>query len=230
MEHSFADWVGKGCCNDTEHRHLCRQQHPTPITIDRMTIYYTMTFMLLAAEMAMFCVIAAPLPYPVRKRMLHFLSESPLIGKVAYGLKISFIFVGILFVDALQRMFRITAESDMAKHGGQMPDVRTESNMAARKFYAQRNVYLTGFCLFLSLIITRIFYICLDLLHAQEEFAKLKQQSGKGASSESQKEITDLKKQIEVLKKQAGQNNAEYNRLADEYNTKTGSVSDKRKD
>ena len=34
----------------------------------------------------------------------------------------------------------------------------------------------------------------------------------------------------EVLKKQAGQNAAEYNRLADDYNEKTGTVSDKRKD
>jgi len=118
----------------------------------------------------------------------------------------------------------------MAKHGGQMPDIRTESNMAARKFYAQRNVYLTGFCLFLSLIITRCFYIALELIHSQEEYAKLKQTSGSGKGSESAKEITDLKKQIEILKKQAGQNNTEYNRLADEYNTKTGAVSDKRKD
>jgi B-cell receptor-associated protein 31 len=34
----------------------------------------------------------------------------------------------------------------------------------------------------------------------------------------------------ETLKKQAGQNADEYNRLADEYNEKTGAVSDKRKD
>jgi len=185
--------------------------------------------------MVLFCIIAAPLPYPVRKRLFHFLSESPIIGKIAYALKISFIFVGILFIDALQRMFRITAESDQAKHSGQMPDMRTESSMAARKFYAQRNTYLTGFCLFLSLIITRIFYICLDLIQAQEEYAKLKQKtarnfSDKTASGEQEKEITDLKRQIEILKKQAGQNSAEYNRLADEYNTKTGAVSDKRKD
>ena len=39
---------------------------------------------------------------------------------------------------------------------------------------AQRNVYLTGFCLFLSLVLTRTFYILLDLIHTQEEYAKLK--------------------------------------------------------
>lgn len=35
---------------------------------------------------------------------------------------------------------------------------------------------------------------------------------------------------IDILKKQAGQNQQEYDRLATEFNTKTGSISDKRKD
>jgi hypothetical protein len=39
---------------------------------------------------------------------------------------------------------------------------------------AQRNVYLTGFCLFLSLVLTRTFYIIHDLIHVQDEYAKLK--------------------------------------------------------
>jgi B-cell receptor-associated protein 31 len=35
-------------------------------------------------------------------------------------------------------------------------------------------VYLTGFCLFLSLVLTRTFYIIQDLMHVQDEYAKLK--------------------------------------------------------
>jgi B-cell receptor-associated protein 31 len=35
---------------------------------------------------------------------------------------------------------------------------------------------------------------------------------------------------VEILKKQAAQNGIEYDRLATEYNKKTGNVSDKRKD
>ena len=47
-----------------------------------------------------------------------------------------FSFVAILFVDALQRMFRITAEATAAKSGGNAAthDVRAETNFAARKF------------------------------------------------------------------------------------------------
>ena len=41
---------------------------------------------------------------------------------------------------------------------------------------AQRNVYLTGFTLFLSLVLTRVFAIILDLIETQTAYATLKQQ------------------------------------------------------
>ncbi|TDL26916.1 B-cell receptor-associated 31-like protein [Rickenella mellea] len=211
-----------------------------------MTIYYSLTFLLLAAEMVTFCVVVAPLPYAVRKRLFRFLSESAIVAKIAYALKISFISVAILFADALQRMFRITAESDMAKQSGHASDVRSETNFAARKFYAQRNTYLTGFCLFLSLILTRTFYIVLDLIHTQDEYAKLKQQvSGESrdkiaANGDQTKLIEELKTKLaatqakerdyDILKKQANQQAAEYDRLATEHNAAIGAKSDKRVD
>lgn len=54
---------------------------------------YSLTFLLLASEMITFCAIVAPLPYAVRKRVFTFLSESPIVGKIAYGLKIAFMYV-----------------------------------------------------------------------------------------------------------------------------------------
>ncbi|KAG6896518.1 hypothetical protein C0992_007707 [Termitomyces sp. T32_za158] len=149
--------------------------------------------------MATFCLLVAPLPYTVRKKVFRFLSESPIIAKIAYALKISFIFVGILFADALQRMFKISAEAELAKSGqqGSFSDVRTESNIAARN--AQRNTYLTGFTLFLSLVLTRTFYIILDLIHTQEQYAKLKQESiskSNGIGEGALKEVEKLKKQL----------------------------------
>lgn len=209
-----------------------------------MTIYYSLTFMLLAAEMVTFCVFVAPLPYQIRRRLFRFLSESPIVAKIAYALKISFIFITILFVDAVQRMFRVTAEVELAKAGGQgAQDVRTETNFAARKFYAQRNTYLTGFCLFLSLVLTRTFYILQELIHSQEEYAKLKKatsEQSKGALQDQTKQIEGLKKQLAeaqkserdfaTLKKQASQQAAEYDRLAEQYNKETGKVSNKRVD
>jgi len=207
-----------------------------------MTVYYSIAFLILVAEMVTFCVLVLPLPYTFRKRLFQFLSESPLVAKLAYGVKIAFISIGILFVDAVQRMMRITAEVEAAKSGERaaLHNVQVETNLAARKFYAQRNTYLTGFTLFLSLVLTRTFYIVLDLIHAQEEYAKLKAQVGDKAGSDSQKTITDLQAKVklleakdrdfETLKKQSKQQQAEYDRLATQLNQATGQVSNKRFD
>ncbi|KAJ7271019.1 B-cell receptor-associated protein 31-like-domain-containing protein [Mycena rebaudengoi] len=199
--------------------------------------------MLLAAEMVTFCFLVFPLPHTVRKKVFGFLSESPIVAKLAYGLKISFIFVAILFADALQRMFRVTAESELARQNGTVHTggAQAENSFAARKFYAQRNTYLTGFTLFLSLVLTRTFYLILDLIHTQEEYAKLKESStGSGSKSapNSSKEIADLKAKVaelskkdrdfETLKKQASQQAAEFDRLATKYNEATGANSSKR--
>jgi len=84
--------------------------------------------------MVTFCILVFPLPYAVRKRLFRFFAESPIVAKVAYGLKISFIFVGVLFADALQRVFRVTAELETARADHAIHDARTESNISARKF------------------------------------------------------------------------------------------------
>ncbi|KAJ8519294.1 hypothetical protein ONZ45_g3768 [Pleurotus djamor] len=133
-------------------------------------------------------------------------------------------------------MFRITAEAEASKTGqnGGVHDVRTETNLAARKFYAQRNVYLTGFCLFLSLVLTRTFYIMLDLIHTQEQYAKLKSQASiRESTADLKKKIASLEaetRDFATLKKQSAQQADEYDRLATELNTLKGDVSDKKKD
>ncbi|KAJ3886908.1 B-cell receptor-associated protein 31-like-domain-containing protein [Lentinula edodes] len=209
-----------------------------------MTIYYSLTFLLLAAEMVTFTGLVIPFPFVVRKRVFTFLSQSPIVAKVAYGIKISFIFVGILFFDALQRMFRITAESELAKTQQTVGDVGTETSFAARKFYAQRNVYLTGFTLFLSLVLTRTFAINLDLIHTQEEYAKLKKaspssdsgnfvhncQSNKALSYHCCADAGKKAREYDALKAKFDSQSKEYNQLADKYNKVTGGKADKKKD
>ncbi|KAJ7452097.1 B-cell receptor-associated protein 31-like-domain-containing protein [Mycena galericulata] len=205
-----------------------------------MTIYYSLTFMLLAAEMVTFCFLVFPLPHTVRKKVFGFLSESAAVAKIAYGLKISFIFVAILFADAVQRMFRVTAESELAKQNGaaHTGNAQAENSFAARKFYSQRNTYLTGFTLFLSLVLTRTFYLILELIHTQEEYAKLKGTGAGSKSTDSAQEVAELKAKVaelskkdrdfETLKKQAAQQAAEFDRLATKYNEATGANGSKR--
>lgn len=60
-------------------------------------------------------------------------------------------------------------------------------------------MYLTGFTLFLSLVLTRSFYIILDLIHTQEQYAILKKETaGKSRASGAgdQKTIEELKAKL----------------------------------
>jgi len=203
-----------------------------------MTIYYSLTFFLLAAEMVAFVLLLMPMPLKLRRSIFTFITTSSLVAKLAYALKISFIFIGVLFVDAVQRMLRITAESEAAKQQqGGVKDVRVESNFAARKFYAQRNTYLTGFCLFLSLVLARTISILGDLVTAEDQLAALKVKTASGSKDQIQadalkKRVAELEKverDFETLKKQAKQQGVEYDRLTGELQKHSGS-GDKRRD
>lgn len=102
----------------------------------------------------------------------------------------------------------------------------------ARKFYSQRNMYLCGFTLFLSLILNRTYVMILDVLRLEEELKTLKGDPAvKGGKSiknaGSPGEIGSLKEQLaakdrdmETLKKQVESMQKEYNRMGDEVSSR----------
>ncbi|KAF8753378.1 endoplasmic reticulum protein [Rhizoctonia solani] len=165
-----------------------------------------------------------PLPFTARQKLFRFLSTSVIVAKIAYALKISFIFIAVLFVDAVQRMLRVSAEGQQAKQAAGATDVRTETNYAAKKFYTQRNMYLTGFTLFLSHSHSHKTEGSPPTKDQAAEIAELKK---KLAASEAQSR--DFGKQ-KVHQKQAKQQAVEYDRLATELNKATGQVSNKKSD
>lgn len=72
--------------------------------------------MLLVFEMVIFVSLIVPMPLAVRRKLFTFLSESPLIAKLQYGMKITFIFILILFVDSVNRVYRVQLEVSAANH------------------------------------------------------------------------------------------------------------------
>ncbi|KAF8981488.1 hypothetical protein BGZ46_002702 [Entomortierella lignicola] len=196
-----------------------------------MSLPYTMVFTVLMTEMITFIFLILPLPFKWRRGMLNFLSKSKIVGRIQYSMKILFIFVFILFLDSLNRVIKVEEKAhDVDRH---IPHI--ENNVAAKRFYAQRNMYLTGFTLFLSLILNRTFVMILDLLKSEEKMEVVKKQAAQQSKEyervvESEKklkkELKELqeiaskhestKQDLENLKKQANQQQEEYLRLADE--------------
>ncbi|KAG0047254.1 hypothetical protein BGZ83_007659 [Gryganskiella cystojenkinii] len=198
-----------------------------------MSLPYTMVFTLLMAEMITFIFLILPLPFKWRRGMLNFMATSKVMANVQYVMKIVFVFVFILFLDSLKRVMRVEEKFENVHPS----DPHARSTLAANRFYAQRNMYLTGFTLFLSLILNRTFVLILDLLKSEERMEVIKKQAAQQSKeyervSESekklQKELKDLNeiaashtsvaKDLENLKKQANQQQKEYLRMADENN------------
>jgi len=200
-----------------------------------MTLYYSLVFLLLVTEMLIFCALIVPLPFTWRRRLFTFISESPIIAKLQYGMKITFIFILILFIDSVNRVYRVQIElsgSDDQGRSGVAHGGIERMEVQARKFYSQRNMYLCGFTLFLSLILNRTYVMILDVLRLEEEVKGLKGDPAgkKGTSMKdvgSPGEVGALKKELEAkdrdmanLKKQVENMQKEYNRMGDQVSGK----------
>ncbi|GAA5931632.1 hypothetical protein JCM10213_003162 [Rhodosporidiobolus nylandii] len=151
-----------------------------------MALHNVAAFGLLVLQVVVFGILIVPLPFTWRRAMFKTIAESHIIAKVQYGLKITFIFVGLLFVDAVNQMLKIHRERELAtESGAAIPDMRAQSDYRSRKFLSERNFYLHGSCLFLSLILSRTYSLVLDLIKAQEELAILKAQAGDPVAKEA---------------------------------------------
>lgn len=99
----------------------------------------------------------------------------------------------------------------------------------ARKFYSQRNMYLCGFTLFLSLILNRTYVMILDTLRLEEKVkryegdpkaqgkdsSRLDQAGGPGEIGKLKNQLKQKDQDIETLKKQCEGLQREYGRLGD---------------
>jgi len=188
-----------------------------------MTLYYSLVFVLLLTEMSIFMLLILPLPFTWRKKLFHFISESALVAKLQYGMKITFIFILILFVDSVNRVYRVTQELNAAPRGsaaGALGHERME--VQARKFYSQRNMYLCGFTLFLSLILNRTYALILDILKLEETVVSLRKESNSNADNSAEvarlkKELGSKEKDFQAMKSQAEGLAREYGELSDRY-------------
>ena len=97
---------------------------------------------MLVSEMSLFMLLIVPLPFTWRRTLFSFISGSPLVAKAQYGMKvdpintcgslwhtdvhqIAFLAVLILFIDSVNRVYRVqvelTAASESTSSGGYIP-------------------------------------------------------------------------------------------------------------
>ncbi|KAI7877627.1 hypothetical protein K492DRAFT_197534 [Lichtheimia hyalospora FSU 10163] len=132
-----------------------------------MTLYYTIVFLILVIEIAFFLVLMIPMPNNWRKRMFMFLSTNPEIHICAVYWQV------LDSINRLQTIQNAVFPTEGVDNTAPVHDARTDANLAAKKFYAQRNMYLTGSTLFLTLVLRHIYNLTLDVVRLQDENGRL---------------------------------------------------------
>lgn len=185
--------------------------------------YYNIIFLLLTLEIAFFTVLSLPWPRAIRRRVLSSLSMPFRNEKVQVTVKCFMAFVLVLFFDACQRTYAVTQELNIVKEGARSASnlnvVTDRDDVQARKFYAQRNMYLCGFTLFFTLVITRTFSLVSELIVTKDKVDALKPEDGsaeKGRNSDSsevealKKQLSEKEQNLEILKSQADSLSKDY--------------------
>lgn len=94
-------------------------------------------------------------------------------------MKVSFVFIGVLFIDAVSRLLKAQEEHRLRKAGKLAPEfIGQPGGDIIKLFYTQRNFYLTGFTLFLSVILARTFGILQANIALEGENRSYKAQHG----------------------------------------------------
>lgn len=191
-----------------------------------MAFQYVLTFTLLVVEMALFALISLPLPSTIRRPLLKTMSIPFKTPQFQMIMRCVFVFIGIMFFDSVNRTWKVdrelsglTSSGDYSGIAAGMGGGITRAEIQSRRFYSQRNMYLSGFTLFLSLILNRTYSMVFDLLEIKDKCKKLEangatlNSSSDSVAAENEKlklKIKELKEEKQILLKKA-------KALGDEY-------------
>lgn len=149
-----------------------------------MSLHWTLIAGCLYIEIAIVLLLVLPVFSPQRwNRILNSNFMKALKNQARYYFLLVFVVLLIFLLDAVREM-RKYSNADTSEHQHSHLDAEMQANM--RLFRAQRNFYISGFTLFLSLVIRRLLILVSQQaqLIAQGE-AAMKQAQGATAAARS---------------------------------------------
>lgn len=176
-----------------------------------MTLQMTMVFGALLTQMVIVSILLVPLPYIVRSKIVNVWAS---VRKNS-NFKVGLIFVsGILvlqFVDCVQKLQKFHRKQNLDSIAGPQLGGGLLLDQLASKFYAQRNLYLSGAVLYLGLSIHTVLLIVGKLVAKETLYRTAQKEVQKDGSEEIDTlkekirkrdvEIAAMKKQIEGVQK-----------------------------
>ena len=190
-----------------------------------MALYYNLVFGLLVIEMVFFTVLSLPYPRRIRRTVLTTISTPFQNQQFQVALKCGLGFIAVLFIDLVNRVYSVTSELHQSTGAGVAGAnaaaagiINDRSDVQARRFYAQRNMYLCGFTLFLTLILLRTYSLVAELIITKDKLdlvkgnAELKDGAGGDTAEVAELRQTLARKDedLEILKEQAASLSKDY--------------------
>ncbi|SGZ37838.1 uncharacterized protein HGUI_00038 [Hanseniaspora guilliermondii] len=176
--------------------------------------------------MIMFLALIIPLPSKVTPLKKHFVRSLNYVAYTNETTKIVsrsvFVFIFLMFVDSIKKLQNISLTSNTYRNNelfanslkneytGSQIEALNKNEYYREKFFAQRNMYLTGFTLFLCFLILRTIHITNELLDSlsikrqhdatkddiNTDIAYLNEHEIKNKISEYEEKIDNLSKKI----------------------------------
>ncbi|EDO18715.1 hypothetical protein Kpol_1055p72 [Vanderwaltozyma polyspora DSM 70294] len=174
-----------------------------------MSLYNQLVFIILIVEIVSFTILSLPLPSKYRKPLTLLLIKPFQNEKIQTAIKCIIAFILILFIDSINKVYRIDNELKFNKlkgtNGGGLVNSSDRVEIYSRKFLAQRNMYLTGITLFLTFTVVRTFNLVTELLKLKESYRSEKKTDSNKISTEIEEtddEINRLKEKALLLQKE----------------------------
>ncbi|KAJ3357924.1 hypothetical protein GGF32_000814 [Allomyces javanicus] len=145
-----------------------------------MSIPNRLALVLLIAEIIVFLILVLPMPRSVRKTITKFITQSWIVTKLVTAFRWTFIFLALLFIDSFTRQYKMTQErAEAIEEGhyhhqhGNLGIITGDLDPRAKLYYAQRNMYMVGFALFMMVVLDRYRAVLLELVQSEEQVAEL---------------------------------------------------------
>lgn len=169
--------------------------------------FFEVVFTLLVTELIIIALLTLPFEWMglagARAALVRWISTSRILASLTKPLLYFSVLVGLSFLFTTRDMLKLQNEYHEARGGDLAQKLQHESRM----FRAQRNFYLTGFCMVLLLVIGRVYELLkkVNKLEATSE-ALRKQAEGAAAAYKAQvQELDEAKKKAKATEPKAGE-------------------------
>lgn len=168
-----------------------------------MSIQMTLVFVTLCVEMVILFLMVLPLPHGVRRKIIHTINLLNTSSHYRIGITFLSIILGLQFVDCLNKLRRYDYLKNPYFTSSNMgsPSSMLTNDQLASKFYAQRNLYISGAVLFLELAIFTVSTILRKMVLKEDRLRSFNVKSDSGDKKDDNKgEQEEVEKYQELIK------------------------------